>query len=194
MKLGDAIRFRRSIRRYKQKTVDDKLLTELIDSARLAPSGGNMQQLRYMVVKTPEIVQKVFSHTGWGGHVRPKRSPEWGKTAPLAFIAVVASADNIANHKIVYADAGAAIQNMLLKAVELGLGTCWIGNFKEDNVSAILGLKSEMKTMYLVAVGYSDETPVQEDIDSGTPTKYFLDDKDVIHVPKFKVDAIAIWR
>ncbi len=194
MNLSNAIKSRRTIRRYRQKPVDDKLLAELVDSARLAPSGGNMQQLRYVVVKTPEIVQKVFSHTGWGGHVRPKRSPEWGKTAPLAFIAVIASADNCANHKIVYADAGAAVQNMLLKAVDLGLGTCWIGNFKEENVSPILGLKPDMKTMYLVAVGYPDENPVQEDIDAGTPTKYFLDDKDVIHVPKFKVDAIAIWK
>ncbi|HCE43188.1 MAG TPA: hypothetical protein DET40_06550 [Lentisphaeria bacterium] len=194
MNLSIAIRNRRSIRRYKQKPVDDKLLLELIDVARLAPSGGNMQQLRYVVVRTPEVVQKLFAHTGWGGHVRPKRSPEWGKSAPLAFIAVIASADNVSTHKIVYADAGAAIQNMLLKAVELGLGTCWIGNFKEENVSPILGLTPEMKTMYLVAVGYPDETPVQEDIDTGTPTKYFLDDKDVIHVPKFKVDAITIWK
>ncbi|MFZ2657165.1 MAG: nitroreductase family protein [Victivallales bacterium] len=194
MNLSNAIKNRRSIRRYKQKPVDEKLLIELIDSARLAPSGGNMQQIRYVIVKTPEIVKKIFSLTGWGGHVRPKRSPEWGKDAPLAFIAVIASAENVAGRKIVYADAGAAIQNMLLKAVELGLGTCWIGNFKEENVSPILGLTPEMKTMYLVAVGYPDETPVQEDIDTGTPTKYFLDDKDVIHVPKFKVDAITILK
>ncbi len=194
MNLTDAIKSRRSIRRYKQKPVDDKLLAELIDSARLAPSGGNMQHLRFVVVRTPELAQKVFALTGWGGHVKPKRSPVWGKDAPLAFIAVIAKAETADKLRHLHGDAGAAIQNILLKAVDLGLGTCWIGNFKEENVSPVIGLGADMKTLYLIAVGYPDESPVQENIGSGDSTKYFLDDKDVIHVPKFKVDAITIWK
>jgi nitroreductase len=194
MELSEAIRNRRSIRRYRQRPVEDSLLCQLIDVARLAPSGGNMQQIRFVVVRTPDLVHKIFSHTGWGGHVRPRRSPEWGKTSPSAFIAVTASAENIANHKTVYADAGAAIQNMLLKAVELGLGTCWIGSFKEEDVSRILGLDADTKTMYLVAVGHPGENPVQEDISAGDSTKYYLDDKDVLHVPKLKMDALTSWK
>lgn len=194
MNLSDAIKSRRSIRRYKQKQVDDKLLADLVDSARLAPSGGNMQHLRFVVVRTPENVEKVFALTGWGGHVRPKRSPVWGKDAPAAFIAVTAPAEVAKSLRHLHGDAGAAIQNMLLKAVELGLGTCWIGNFKEENVSPVIGLGADMKTLYLVAVGYPDESPVQENIGSGDSTKYSLDEKDVLHVPKFKVDAIATWK
>jgi nitroreductase len=194
MNISDAIRNRRSIRRYKQKPVDDKLLLELIDSARLAPSGGNMQHIRFVVIRTPELARKVFALTGWGGTVKPKRDPVWGKDAPLAFIAVTAASETVKTLRHIHADAGAAIQNMLLKAVDLGLGTCWIGNFKEENVSSVIGLNTDMKTMYLVAVGYPDESPVQEDIGAGDSNKYFLDDKDVIHVPKFKADAITIWK
>jgi len=191
--LSDAIRNRRSIRRYKQKPVEDKLLLELMDSARFAPSASNMQQLRYVVIRNQETVRKVFSQTAWGGHVKPKRSPEWLKDAPLSFIAVLAPAESAKNFKHIYADAGAAIQNILLKAVELGLGCCWIGSFKEE-VNSILGMGSDTIVMYLVAVGYPDENPVHEDINAGTPTKYFLDDKDIIHVPKFKAEAIVEWK
>ena len=193
MNITDAIRKRRTIRRYKQETVDDKLLLELIDSARFAPSASNMQQLRYIVIRTPKIVEKVFSQTGWGGSVKPKRSPEWLKDAPLAFIAVIVPAESVKNFKHIYGDAGAAIQNILLKAVELGLGTCWIGSFKEE-VNSILGLGADRAVMYLVAVGYPDESPLQEDIGSGGSTKYYLDEKDVIHVPKYTPAAITEWK
>ena len=194
MNLSEAVKKRRTIRRYQQKPVDDKMLLELIDSARLAPSGGNMQHLRFVVIRTPELVQKVFAMTGWGGSVKPKRSPVWGKDAPPAFIAVAATAETVNSLRHIHADAGAAIQNMLLKALDLGLGTCWIGNFKEENVSSALGISPEMRTMYLVAVGYPDESPVQVDIGAGDSNKYYLDDKDVIHVPKFKPEAITEWK
>ncbi len=193
MNISDAIRKRRTIRRYKQKPVDDKLLLDLIDSARFAPSASNMQQLRYIIVRTPGTVEKVFSQTGWGGAVKPKRSPEWLKDAPPAFIAITAPAESVKTFKHINADAGAAIQNILLKAVELGLGACWIGSFKEE-VNSILALGAGTTVMYLVAVGYPDESPVQEDIGSKDSTKYYLDDKDVIHVPKFKPESITIWK
>ena len=193
MNISDAIRKRRTIRRYKQETVDDKLLLELRDSARFAPSASNLQQLRYIVARTPETVKRVFSQTDWGGAVRPKRSPEWLKDAPPVFIAVTAPAESVKNFKHIFADSGAAIQNILLKAVELGLGACWIGNFKEE-VNSILGLGADRAVIYLVAVGYPDESPIQEDIGSKDSTKYYLDDKDVIHVPKFNPEAITIWK
>lgn len=193
MNLSEALRKRRTIRRYKQKLVDDKLLLELVDTARFAPSGGNMQQLRYIAIRNPETVRKVFSQTAWGGSVRPRRSPEWLKDAPSAFIAVTAASESLKTLKHIHADAGAAIQNILLKAVELGLGTCWIGSFKEE-VNAILELGADTAVVYLVAVGYPDEDPVQEDICKGDSTKYYLDDKDVIHVPKFKPEEITDWK
>jgi len=193
MNLSDAIKNRRSIRRYKQKPVDGKLILELIDSARFAPSGGNMQHLRFIIIRTPELVQKVFSLTGWGGHVRPKRNPVWLKDAPPVFIAVTVSAEPLKNLKLIHADAGAAIQNILLKAVDLGLGCCWIGNFKED-VNSVLGLGADTAVIYLVAVGHPGENPVQEDIVNGDSTKYYLDGKDVLHVPKLKPEAITVWK
>jgi nitroreductase len=189
MELLEAIKKRRSIRKFKQLKVDDSILAELIDAARLAPCGGNMQQLRYIVIREPELIKKIFEITAWAGHVQPKRNPVIGVSAPTAFIAITSSAKNPP-----HADAGAAIQNMMLRGLEFDLGFCWIGAFKPQKANEILGLPEGITTVYLLATGYQDEFPVQEDIESGEPTKYYLDDKDVLHVPKYTVEAITEWR
>lgn len=190
MELLDAIKKRRSVRRFKQKVVEESLLEQLIDSARFAPSAGNMQRLRYVIVRKPELVEQIFKQTAWAAFVQPRRNPELGKSAPLVFIAVTAPLES---PEMVVADAGAAIQNIQLRAIELGLGCCWIGSFKKEETGKILGISSDMKILYLLAVGYPDETPVWEDIDKGDSTKYYLDENDCLHVPKYTVESITEW-
>jgi len=191
MEFSAVVKGRRTIRRFKQIPVPEANLRAMINAARLSPSGGNAQPLRYIVIREPKLVSAIFENTAWGGLVKPRRNPEPGKTAPLTFIAVVGPRDN---SNILHADAGAAIQNMALAAYSVGVGCCWIGAFKRENVDLILNLPETSSVIYLVAVGYPDESPVQEDIDAGMSEKYYLDDNDVLHVPKFSVDAITEWR
>lgn len=191
MEFSAVVKGRRTIRRFKQIPVPEADLRVMINAARLSPSGGNAQPLRYIVIREPKLVSAIFENTAWGGLVKPRRNPEPGKTAPLTFIAVVAPREN---SNILSTDAGAAIQNMLLTAYSSGIGCCWIGAFKRENVDLILNLPEKLSVIYLVAVGYPDESPVQEDIDAGMSEKYYLDDNDVLHVPKFSVDAITEWR
>ncbi|OGV55708.1 MAG: hypothetical protein A2017_03240 [Lentisphaerae bacterium GWF2_44_16] len=190
MELNNAIFQRRTIRRFKQIKIEDSVIGELIDAARVAPCGGNSQQLGYIVIRTPEKAGRIFEITAWGGHVKPHRNPVPEKSAPTAFIAVIAGKTD---SKVVHADAGAAIQNVLLKAVELGLGACWIGSFHKEKASEILQLDESISVLYLVALGYPDEKPVMENINQGDSTKYYLDKDDVIHVPKYSIDAITQW-
>ena len=191
MEFSAVVKGRRTIRRFKQIPVPEADLRVMINAARLSPSGGNAQPLRYIVIREPKLVSAIFENTAWGGLVKPRRNPEPGKTAPLTFIAVVGPRDN---SNILHADAGAAIQNMALAAYSVGVGCCWIGAFKRENVDLILNLPETSSVIYLVAVGYPDESPVQEDVDAGMSEKYYLDDNDVLHVPKFSVDAITEWR
>jgi len=191
MEFSAVVKGRRTIRRFKQIPVPEANLRAMINAARLSPSGGNAQPLRYIVIREPKLVSAIFENTAWGGLVKPRRNPEPGKTAPLTFIAVVGPRDN---SNILHADAGAAIQNMALAAYSVGVGCCWIGAFKRENVDLILNLPETSSVIYLVAVGYPDESPVQEDVDAGMSEKYYLDDNDVLHVPKFSVDAITEWR
>lgn len=192
MELLDSIKSRRSIRRFKQEPISESQLRELVSVAVLAPSAGNSQPLRYVIVNTPELVKGVFEQTAWAAHVRPHRTPVWGLSAPVAFIAVCV-ASGVENNPLAFADAGASVQNMLLRAVDLGLGACWLGSFDKEKVAEILDLE-DLGCIYLVAVGKPAESPVIETVDIGKSIKYYLDSSDVLHVPKHDPVAITIVK
>lgn len=191
MEFNELLKKRRTVRRFKQVQVFDKDVRYILEAARLASCGGNVQKLRYIVAQDKQLVKDIFENTAWAGLVSPKRSPEWGKNAPLTFIVITAPRDT---EGVIQANAGAAVQSMEYAAVDAGLGACWIGAYKKENVEKILDLPEHEETLYLLAVGYPDEEPVHEDIDSGESMKYYLDDEDILHVPKFKIDAITQWR
>lgn len=180
---------RRTIRRFEQKMVPDSELYHLIDMARYASCGSNKQLLRYTVVRDREKVRQIFETTRWAGLVAPRRNPQWGKDAPLCFIAVTIPADA---PQIVLADAGAAIQSIQLAAWERGIGCCWFASFDPDKVRQIIALDKSRKVLYLVAAGYPAEAPVGEDAKNGD-VAYYLDDEDILHVPKLPVDELCTW-
>ena len=190
--MNDTVFARRSIRRFKQIPVTKEQIQSLLDAALVAPSARNGQILRYCVVSSPEKLNEVFSNTAWAGYVHPKRIPLREVSAPTLFIVVSAlnNGAEISNHT--WADAGAAIENMLLTAVELGLGGCWIGSFNKEKVAELLELEKE-KLLFLVALGYKGEDPVQDEIALNESPKYYLDENDVLHIPKYTVDAITKW-
>ena len=191
MDFDKVITARRSIRRYEQKSVADEDLRNLIDWARFAPSGGNCQKLRFLVIRNAACAEKIFAQTAWAKLVYPRRSPVWGKDAPQTFIALTAEEKDISS--TLYADAGAAVQNILLGACSLGLGTCWIGAFNKEKVHEILGLETSTRVVFLVAVGYSAEDPVGEETDDENNVQYYLDENDRLHVPKLTVEKICKW-
>ncbi len=191
MEFCELLKKRRTVRRFKQVQVFDKDIRYILEAARVVSCGGNVQKLRYIVARDKQLVKDIFENTAWAGMVSPKRSPEWGKNAPLTFIVVTAPRDS---EEVIQANAGAAVQSMEYAAVDVGLGACWIGAYKKENVEKILDLPEHEETLYLLAVGYPDEEPVQDDIDLEESMKYYLDDEDVLHVPKLKTDAITQWR
>ena len=182
---------RRTIRRYKQIPVTREQIDALLDSALVAPCAKNGQLLRYCAVSSTEKVNEVFRNTAWGGYVHPKRIPLEGVTSPMLFIVVSAvnNGSEISHHT--WADAGAAIENMLLTAVGLGLGGCWIGSFDREVLENTIHQPEGQTALYVVAFGIPDESPALERIDSDGDTKYYLDENDRLHVPKYSIDAAA---
>ncbi|MBU8902471.1 MAG: nitroreductase family protein [Victivallales bacterium] len=191
MEFRELLKKRRTVRRFKQVQVFDKDINYILEAARVVSCGGNVQKLRYIVAQDKQLVKDIFANTAWGGLVSPSRSPEWGKNAPLTFIILTAAKDT---DEVIQANAGAAVQSMEYAAADVGLGACWLGAYKKENVEKILALPEHEETIYLLAVGYPDEEPVQYDIDAEESMKYYLDSDDVLHVPKFKIDAITQWR
>ena len=188
MNVREAIEKRRTIRKYKQTPIDSATLHELIDCARLAAYGANMQPLKFVAVNNTTKVSAIFPLTKWAGYL-PDGAPKDGEQ-PTAYIAVLGDTD-IKKNGVFEVDAGAAVTNMMLRATELELGTCWLGAIDREKISAELNLPENLKLLYLLAVG----EPMQEsrvcDMKDGN-IKYFEDENGVINVPKRSLEEIIV--
>jgi nitroreductase len=178
MDILEIIKSRRSIRRFSQEKLDRNFLIELIEVARSAPAKANIQPLEYIVVDEPNICDKVFDALSWAGHVRPKRNPQPNQR-PVAYIIVLVNTS--ISHDAAY-DASAAIENMLIAAWSKGVGSCWLGAIDKMKLIDVLKIDEKYQIDSVIALGKPSEKPVMEDAEEST--KYYLDDKDVLHVPK----------
>lgn len=185
MDFKELVKKRRTIRFYQDKKVPLSELMELIEFARFAPSGSNKQPIRYIIVNDDDIVHRIFDVTKYAGLLTPRRSPVWGKNAPRNFIAVISPKGGSV------VDASAAIENILLGAANNGLGCCWIGAFNKEQAKNILSLDDTTELHYLVAVGYPAENPVYDDVNEGDAIGYYLDENDLLHVPKIKTEDLV---
>ena len=156
MELFEAIRGRRSVRRFQEKDVPQELITQLIDAARWAPSAGNLQPWEFVVVRDPELKKAL---------ARAALNQMFIAQAPVV---IVVCADEIRSGSVygprgstLYCiqDTAAATQNLLLAAHALGLGACWVGAFSEDEVRRVLGIPLGVRPVAIVPVGYPAERP-----------------------------------
>lgn len=155
MECLDAIKGRRSIRRFKDTPVGKELIEELLNAAQMAPSAGNLQARDFVVVTNKITKQKL---------AKAALDQSFIDQAPAAIVAVAnieRSARIYRSRGELYAiqDATAAIMNLLLAAHSKGLATCWVGAFDEYAVSELLGLPQRATPVAIIPVGYSDEKP-----------------------------------
>ncbi len=185
METMEAIRNRRTIRRFLQKPISFEILEELVDAARLAPSGGNLQAWEFIVVDEPDLCESVFSTLAWAAYLGPEGNTKEGER-PVAYIISL----NNKNFKSVtpQADFGAAIENILLAAWDKGIGSCWIGSVQREKLAQILNLPQNYSIEYVVALGYPAEKAVVEE-EKGD-LKYWRDSQGMHHVPKRKLEDI----
>jgi len=176
----EAILGRRTIRRFTGAPVDIKVLSRLIDAARLAPSGGNCQPLEFIAVSEPRLVAGVAGQVKWAAYIHPAGDPPEGR-GPGAFIATLVN-EQIAPDGAPY-DVGAAVMNMIIAARAEGLGSCWMGNIDRPAIAAVLKIpETGWKLDSVLALGPPDESPVAVPFEGSV--KYWKDEKGVLHVPK----------
>jgi nitroreductase len=179
MDVYEAILKRRTIRKFKQDLIPTDVLEKLVNAARLAPSGANLQPIKYVIINDPELLPSVFSMTRWAAYIAPKGTPQAGEE-PTAYIAVLADREIRATGYD--SDAGAAIENLILTAVSEGIGSCWLGSIDREGLRELLQIPENYHIHSLIALGYPAESPVAEDaIDS---IKYYRDENGTLHVPK----------
>ena len=187
MNVYEAILKRRSIRKYKQDKIEESVLKKLVNAARMAPYGANLQPLKFCIVSDRNVTDQIFENTKWAAYIRPEGTPKKGEE-PVAYIVILCDKDI---KKTGYdTDAGIAGVSIILAAVEEGLGSCWLGAIDRENIRQILNIPQKYDIHSLIALGYPAEEPVAEDMDNSI--KYYKDKNGVLHVPKRKLEDVIV--
>ncbi|MGI6336634.1 MAG: nitroreductase family protein [Eubacteriales bacterium] len=176
---------RRTVRRFTQTPVTRELLLKYVDAARVAPSGANLQPLKYHLVTSPEECAQLFPMLAWAGYLKPAGTPEEG-ARPTAYIVMLH--DTEARETGVEYDCGAAMMSILLCAQEDGVGTCWLGSVDRERVGKLLNLPETLRVLHIIALGY----PAQEarEVPMDGSVRYWIDEDQMLNVPKRSMEEI----
>ena len=149
MDVLEAIRGRRSIRKYGKEPISEEQATLILEAGRWAPSRGNSQAWKFIVVKNAQLLKDLAEAIPTGKFLAE---------APLGIVVVI---DPRAS-KHPEQEGAAAIENMLLAAHALGLGACWIsvhGTYSEEKARQLLQVPDEEWLLSVVSIGHPAETP-----------------------------------
>ena len=173
----DVIATRRSVRNFEDKLVEEQKLTRCLEAARLAPSWANKQCWHFVVVQGKQKVENL-------GIV-----PSNIKNAPALIVACgdPEKSGHMDGKPYFMVDVAIAVEHIILEAREQGLGTVWVGGFRESKVRAALGIPESIRVVALVPIGY----PVGKDTvgnglakkETGTGNRKEL--KDIVHYGKW---------
>jgi nitroreductase len=187
--LSQLVRASRSYRRfYQDRPVAFETLRELIDLARLAPTGSNRQALRFVLSANAERNALIFPRLAWAGYLRDWPGPEEGER-PAAYILIL---NDTTIAKTAGCDHGIAAQTIMLGAVERGLGGCMIGSVQRDELRAALSIDSRYEILLILALGVPKEQVVIEEMPMDGDVRYWRDEHRVHHVPKRSLDDLII--
>ena len=183
MDVHSAIKKRRSIRSYKPDTIPDEIMEKLLEAIQLAPSGGNRQPYRFIVVRNPGTKEKIAAACRW----YPGRPQGQGFIAEAPVVIVACGSVNNAVVRY-YTDEGVTLQtgwdvppevdrsqadyqscveidlaialdHLTLVATEEGLGTCWIAALDEREIKRLLSVPDDKRVLVVMPVGYTDSWP-----------------------------------
>ena len=152
MEVFEAIQQRYSVRRYRPQPVEPEKLERVLEAARLAPSAGNRQEWRFVVVTDEQARQQLMEAASGQAFVGQ---------APVV-IAACAETDErtMKCGQLSYPiDVAIALEHIALQAVAEGLGTCWIGSFDEAAVKEVLDIPPAIRVVELMSLGYPADQP-----------------------------------
>jgi nitroreductase len=147
MSLVDVILSRRSIRKYDDKDIPKDVLDKILEAGRQSPSAANRQPYQFVVVTESEIKKELSGLVS--GFL---------KNAPVVIVGC-ANTKALLTGKWAVIDTTIALENMVLAAWSLGVGSCWIGAFSEQKVKNALQIPEKWKVVALLSLGYPAENP-----------------------------------
>ena len=149
----EAIRKRKSVRKYLNKKVEEGELFTVLEAGRLAPSASNRQEWRFIIVRD-QVSKKKLAEAA--------NNQSFIAEASIVIAACAETDEHVMScgQACYPIDVAIALDHITLAAVELGLGTCWIGAFDEKKVKQILEIPSEVRVVALMPLGYPYDSSV----------------------------------
>jgi len=181
METLDCIKTRRSIRKFKDTLVETEKIGNILDAGRCAPSAGNLQEWKFVLVNKEETRIKIAEAC---------LEQYWISRAPIIIIVCCEP------HKVerFYGEKGrtkyamqscaSAVQNILLAAHDQGLAACWVGAFEIKMLKRILKMGTGVEIQAVIPVGYPDETPEK-------PKKYSVENVTYLETWGNRIEDLA---
>ncbi len=141
----EIIKSRRSIRNYKNEKIKDEEILKIVEAGRWAPSASNNQPWRFIIVQNKELIKKI------GDACKILTINSFVEKAPLIFIIYTEK-----KHRWVELDCGICAENMMLEAHSIGIGSCFVGAFKENRIKEIINLPEDLNVVGLITFGYKE--------------------------------------
>jgi nitroreductase len=150
MEFIDVIKTRTSVRDYRDTLVEPEKISYVLECARLAPSAANKQCWRFIVIQDKETIEKIAKTTIIN---------RWLRTAPVLIIACADPTESTVNNALEYylVDVAIAFEHLILAATDVGLGTCWIAEFREEKLKEMLEIPKRIRIVALTPLGYPTE-------------------------------------
>jgi len=185
MDVMEAIRWRRSVRRFSPQKIEWEKLHQILEAGRLAPSSSNAQGWHFIAVDDEQLIRAIPDQSPLG----LDRITAFARQAPVIVVGcytkklahAIAEVFNHENHLI---DVAIAMTQMTLAATSLGIGSCWIGWFSDPKLRKLLGIPNRYRVACLLALGYPAQTSTPEGI-GGIKPKPRKDLKSIVSLNKF---------
>jgi len=158
MDFTELVQARRSIRRFSDEAVTDKLIEKVVECARLAPSWKNWQCWHFIAVRDKDRIAELVESGAVLGNT-------WLKNSPALMVACgdPEKSGNLNGISYYLVDVAIALEHIVLAATEFGLGTCWVGVFDEPKLRVLLEIPKEVRIVALTPLGYpADKMSVRE--------------------------------
>ena len=154
MELFEAIQKRCSVRKYESRDIEQDKLRRVLEAGIAAPTASNRQELKFVVVSDPAVRAKLAEAS----------EQEWMESASVIIAVVGLTPDRVMFCDVASdpVDCAIAIDHMTLAAVAQGLGTCWIGHFKQADCKKILAVPEDAKIVEMLTMGYPAKKPATE--------------------------------
>lgn len=160
----EQIEMRRSIRKYNDTPIEEEKIIQLLESARMAPSGSNTQPWHFIIVKSQLTKQKL---------AEVSHNQQWMTSAPVFIVCVADIRSRIQDDRIIsleedspqeelkqiIRDTSIAIDHIVIEASNLGLGTCWVAWFSQQEIRPIVNIPSDKYVVCILTLGYANEKP-----------------------------------